>query len=297
MNRIHSVPNWINNTFKAGSKAANSLGHSTDKKATSSTGTGIERPDISNIEFVGPAVAIPRLKQALRSFPHNEFDLESVMKKTNLSDSIGEGACFGLSLAWLNDKIKNPDGKTIEKNGHLQTHEGLKAAFLLQQAYENKQTHTVNEDLNPPEAAARNAIGIVLTEKNLSFTTDSGGLDEEQIARTIKNPGHYIISLTGFNNAHCVSVVSPEKHTRNSSITVFDPNVGEFKMQADEAEYFFTALNARYRTVGWRYSGMDIFSVQSESQSSGSNPSGRQQNRRFAPTLQAHPLSNFRLDR
>ncbi|ANF89295.1 hypothetical protein A7J50_5988 (plasmid) [Pseudomonas antarctica] len=263
MNKLGTIATWASNAFKSNTEGS---AKAPDNKAKTSSAI-VERPDISNIDCVGAAVAVPRLKQALRSFPHNEFDLEKVAKSLKLSAAIGDGACVGLSLTWLEGVMQRPNKSPINKNGCLVTNDGLQTAFAIQRNYVGEHAKALATLGNlSPEAVSRAATQALFNEHGLNAATVSGGLDEEHLASLIATPGHYIIALTGFNDGHCLAATTLPAHEHEPRITVFDPEAGEFKMHTEEAEYFLTALNARYKTVGWNYSGMDVFSLRANIQ-------------------------------
>ncbi len=222
----------------------------------------VDRPDLSNIDSVDKSVAVLRSKEALRSFAPSEFDLADAVSSAGLSERLGEGACLGVSLEWATARMKNPQANIIGKGGHLSGTDVLTHVFRVQREYEIKQGEAKSAGMQlDPEAASRTAIGQMLASRGINFSHSGGGFDTEAIARTVSAPGTHIISLTGLNDGHAISVFTPPAHTRDPRLIVFDPNAGEFRMHSSEADYFFTALQARYNTIGWRYGGVDIFSV------------------------------------
>lgn len=201
---------------------------------------------------------------------------------------LGEGACIGLSMLWLESMMSRPNSSPINKHGSLTTNTGLQGAFARQQRYEEKHAEALGASARlSPEAAAQQAAEALFAERGLSVTAKvSGSLDEEHLASLIAKPGHYIIALTGFNDAHCLAVTTQNSHEQTPRITGFDPEAGEFKMHEHEAEYFLTALNARYKTVCWNYSGMDVFSLKPNTSGAGAG-SARVQTLRQAQYAQS----------
>jgi hypothetical protein len=221
-----------------------------------------ERPDLSNIAFVHEDIKLARTKQALKSFAPTVLNLKQAAEDAGVSHMIGQGSCFGVSLEWATARMQNHSANLIGEGGGLLKPNVLRHALETQGEYETKYHEAKSSGAHPDsDAAGRAAIDGMLSAKGMRFSRWDGGIDGEAIGRKISMPGAHLINLTGFNDGHAIAAFTPPTRSKDPRTIVFDPNGGEFRMHPSEADYFFTALQARYECSGRRYGGAEVLSI------------------------------------
>jgi len=150
-------------------------------------------------------------------------------------EALADGACTALTLAWIGAHRANPlqtAGTRIESfnsDADFFRHNRTAASYNAVQG-----SHAARvEAAAPGDIANRH-----LTEADL--TTFSATL-----ARLTARPGYYIVTMeiTNYPTSHVCALFADA-----SGLVLFDPNFGEFKVQASNRAAFFLLLRKQYET-------------------------------------------------
>jgi hypothetical protein len=223
-----------------------------------------DRPDLSNIDYVADeGIRNERLKRAIRPFAEGQYNQAEVMKsyfeskrieaRSSQAREMALGICLGLSSSWI--RLHNSAPEADRVGSALRTTPEIEAAQALQQLYmaakmEAKRAAAGDDD-------ETNATGLRAVFERQRFKVEDETKSDcsgNGIGSLFSTGGYYILSLTGLNAGHVICVWRPPGRARKDQyIRVFDPNGGEFKIGTSDVVYFFTALMARYRSLGWNY--------------------------------------------
>lgn len=205
------------------------------KKSQSKSKT--QYPDLSNIQNLPQDVAGERSKKALQIFLVDRYNMFTEAQNMNFHN-IGEGACVGLSSQW------------VEHSGNMKT-----------MRYPVTMENAINFQIGYEKARARYGDGVLknmLYDKGFTKSeTAYAGADD--IAVLAKKSGNHVIGMAGFGVGHAVAMHTPAKNSADQHVTFFDPQMGSFKFNRADANYFFKAYEARLASVGTRFNTMEVY--------------------------------------
>lgn len=217
-------------------------------------------PDLDNIANVGASIQEQRLKQALRHFRTQEFDLEEALSTNGLAAEIGEGLCLSVALSWLRNHDGSSRASPAGPRGALMQRQVLDAIVQFQRAYEAQHQPRAGRspeetvDIGIRDVLARSGINVANASRQIPFSGEA--LQRE----LLQSPGRRLFALTGFMGAgHAIVAYTPDPTAVDPRVQFFDPEAGEFKLRPEEIDYFFTALDARYRMVGMKYNVAQVY--------------------------------------
>jgi hypothetical protein len=227
------------------------------------------RPDLSNIDHVAPELRDPRLRTVLRSFSQGEYRqavvIQDYLQTTGIEAQSSEaqemqlGVCLGLTSRWIRLHNRAPEADLV--GSELRTTPAIEAARRLQQLYMASKGEA---DGDNEEA---NAAGLLAVFNDQRFKVENEIKSEfsgEGINGLLSTGGYYILSLRGLGIGHALCAYRPYGRGREDQyVRVFDPNAGEFRIRTSDVSYFFTALTARYRSLGQRYFGVTGYKITS----------------------------------
>ena len=212
--------------------------------------TGLVRPDISNIDNLGEPLRSERLREALAGFLGRRYALGTLLPP----EQIAQGLCLGIGLRWVASALTD---NAVAALDFVSADGALQAAISSQTDYES----TV---LDPNAGSSFARLWQFLSNAQntgplrISAPAISAGVVGSNIAgRLHQVPGSYLVALEGIGVGHVISV-APPSHRNGPDYTIFDPQIGEFRAPASDLAYFFDALIARYATLGWRFTDVNL---------------------------------------
>jgi hypothetical protein len=222
------------------------------------------RPDLSNIEHIDRTLAQSKTKDALIPFLNSPYSMQQELERTNVAadPDATKGFCFGLALEWLDLRARGTSNTSAIDS--LRTPEAVQRAVDFQARYveTHRQTQSLEQDPNVRNAAS---VQRMFTESGLRFQALPSVFSGAHVSSHVRSPGNYILALTGFRTGHAVMVSTPRRLSRDQRRTIFDPNMGEFKVASRDMEYFLDALDARYSILGSKFTSATVYSFSESS--------------------------------
>ncbi len=218
-----------------------------------------ERPDLSNIQHIGSDLARQRTRQALRPFLATAYNMGQVAE--NLGQEIGEGVCYGLCMEWLANRRAGSAAQHRDSLAALRSPAAMNRAQHAQDDYAGYQQslHAVSHD---PTVRTDMAVKEMLSRQGLQASRATRQFDGESMSPLTRAPGDYVVGLIGFGAGHAITIHRPARNERDQRLTVFDSNMGEFKISARDEGYFFDAMRAHYDIVGARFTHASAYLIQ-----------------------------------
>jgi hypothetical protein len=221
------------------------------------------RADLSNIEYIDRDLALARTKEALTPFLNSTYSMHQQLERLSLQGPIdpSSGFCFGLALEWLSARTQGETSSVAVSN--LRKDEVVQRALSMQATYTEVHVQHRN-DHHDPAIRSQAAIKQILSDRNLAYTLTAAIGTGDDVSATVRRPGDYILGLTGFGTGHAITVSVPHRGLRDQRCTVFDPNMGDFRVSGRDMAYFLDALLARYALLGTRFNGANVFRFSKE---------------------------------
>lgn len=179
----------------------------------------------------------------------------------DLGQQIGAGVCYGLSVEWLQNRRRGDAGQNHDSTAALRTPAALDRAQSLQDEYTRYQ-QSIQAVSHDPAVRTGMAINEMFRRNGFQASSETGQFGGETMPALTRAPGNYVVGLMGFGSGHAITIHRPSGSEREQRLTVFDPNMGEFRVSRRDEEYFFDAMRAHYDIVGARFTHASAYLVQ-----------------------------------
>ncbi|WP_186208552.1 YopT-type cysteine protease domain-containing protein [Burkholderia gladioli] len=217
-----------------------------------------QRPDLSNIQHIGRELAQQRTRDALLPFLGNRYNMGQVAD--SVGQEIGEGVCYGLSMEWLANRRSGAAGQNADSLAALRSPAALGRAQSVQNNYVSYQ-QSIQSVSHDPSVRTDMAITEIFRQQGVQVSRATDLFNGESMHALTRAPGDYVVGLIGFGTGHAITVHRPARNERDQRLTVFDSNMGEFKVSRRDEEYFFDAMQARYAVIGERFTHASAYSI------------------------------------
>jgi hypothetical protein len=217
------------------------------------------RVDLSNIHNVGDAVAIPRLKSAIRGFVRETYDLrENYQQILGLGEAEIENICLGLAIEWIKSYNENPSAKRVGAGGTLNRSSRFIRSITTQAIYEVQREGT---GIQGASFDTKNYVAVEHALKEFGFHINNLQINNgtaQSILSALSEKGEYLPCLTGFGVGHAIAL---HNGGEAQDVIWFDSSAGEFIVGNGDFEYFYDAVIEQYSRVGMQFFESNVFHV------------------------------------
>ncbi|MFJ2991191.1 YopT-type cysteine protease domain-containing protein [Pandoraea sp. NPDC087047] len=220
-----------------------------------------QRPDLSNILRIDRALAQQRTRDALLPFLGNRYNMNQVADA--IGQQIGDGVCYGLSMEWLAHRRSGGAGQQPDSLAALRSPAALTRAQAVQNRYVGYQ-QSIQAVSHDPSVRTDMAMMEMFRQHRVQAGREAGPFSGASVGTLTRKPGDYVIALAGYGTGHAITLHRPTRHEPDQRLTVFDSNMGEFKVSRRNEKYFFDAMRARYDVIGSRFTSATAYSISME---------------------------------